>query len=921
MKLTLLKEFFAGFLRTRHFARHFRRLALLESFSDASVSRDVPPTLAQTLVAAANSDAAQLLDQLGSHTDGLSTEEAEVLRERHGLNEVEHEQALPWWTHLWHCYKNPFNLLLTLLAVISWLTEDMKAATVIFSMVVLSTLLRFWQEAKSNKAADALKAMVSNTATVMRPDTPSQAAPMLGRLLGAAAEAKGPQRIELPIKQLVPGDLIALSAGDMIPADCRVLSAKDLFVSQAAMTGESMPVEKFPRQQDADTSNPLDLDNILFMGTNVVSGSATAVILTTGNSTYFGALAQRVSATDRAPTSFQNGVNKVSWLLIRFMFVMAPLVLFINGFTKGDWMEALLFALSIAVGLTPEMLPMIVTSTLAKGAVFLSRKKVIVKRLDAIQNFGAMDVLCTDKTGTLTQDKIFLARHVDVWGEESDDVLELAYLNSYYQTGLKNLLDVAVLEHVEIQRELAVGTAFHKVDEIPFDFTRRRMSVVVAEQGQPHLLICKGAVEEVLAVCRNVRHGDAEEALSDTLLARIRQVTADLNEEGLRVVAVAARPMLEGRDTYSLADERELTLIGYVAFLDPPKESTAPALKALAEHGVAVKVLTGDNELVTAKICREVGLEQQGLLMGNDIERMSDEQLAKAVETTNVFAKLTPTHKERIVRLLKANGHVVGFMGDGINDAPALRTADIGISVDSAVDIAKEAADIILLEKSLMVLEEGVLEGRRTFANMLKYIKMTASSNFGNVFSVLVASAFIPFLPMLPMHLLVQNLLYDISQIAIPFDNVDDEMLKKPQRWQPADVGRFMVFFGPISSIFDITTFALMWHVFGASTPEHQTLFQSGWFVVGLLTQTLIVHMIRTPKIPFLQSRAAMPLMVMTGIIMAVGIFLPMGPLAHYFKLQALPPLYFLFLPLILVAYMALTQAVKGFYVRRFGWQ
>lgn len=904
MKLTL-KEFFAGFLRNRHIARHFRRLALLETFTDTTVSREVPPTLAQTLVSAAGSDTGQLLNTLGSHTDGLSEFEADALREQFGLNEVEHEQPLPWWTHLWHCYKNPFNLLLTLLAVISWLTEDMKAAIVIFSMVVLSTLLRFWQETKSNQAADALKAMVSNTATVMRRDL----------------EEHHAQRIELPIKQLVPGDLIVLSAGDMIPADCRVLSAKDLFVSQAAMTGESMPVEKFPRQQDRDTLNPLDLDNILFMGTNVVSGTAMAVILTTGNSTYFGALAQRVGATDRAPTSFQTGVNKVSWLLIRFMFVMAPLVLFINGFTKGDWTEALLFALSIAVGLTPEMLPMIVTSTLAKGAVFLSRKKVIVKRLDAIQNFGAMDVLCTDKTGTLTQDKIFLARNVDVWGNDSDDVLEMAYLNSYYQTGLKNLLDVAVLEHVEIHRELKVGTAFRKVDEIPFDFTRRRMSVVVAERDQPHLLICKGAVEEVLAVCSRVRHGEVDEALSEELLARIRQVTATFNAEGLRVVAVAARPMIEGRDTYSLADEQALTLIGYVAFLDPPKESTAPALKALAAHGVAVKVLTGDNELVTAKICREVGLEQQGLLMGNDIERMSDTELAKAVETTNVFAKLTPSHKERIVRLLKGNGHVVGFMGDGINDAPALRTADIGISVDSAVDIAKEAADIILLEKSLMVLEEGVLEGRRTFANMLKYIKMTASSNFGNVFSVLVASAFIPFLPMLPMHLLVQNLLYDISQIAIPFDNVDDEMLKQPQRWQPADVGRFMLFFGPISSIFDITTFALMWYVFDANTPDHQTLFQSGWFVVGLLTQTLIVHMIRTPKIPFLQSRAAMPLLVMTGLIMAVGIFLPMGPLAHYFKLQALPSLYFVFLPVILLAYMALTQAVKGFYIRRFGWQ
>ncbi|AUG06980.1 magnesium-translocating P-type ATPase [Pseudomonas sp. S09G 359] len=901
MNLTLLKEFFAGFLRTRHIARHFRRLAMLETVTDASVSREVPPTLAQTLVVAANSSAGQLLGTLGSHTEGLNTQEADALRVQYGLNEVEHEQPLPWWVHLWHCYKNPFNLLLTLLAVISWLTEDMKAATVIFSMVVLSTLLRFWQEAKSNKAADALKAMVSNTATVLRRDAT--------------------KRIELPIKQLVPGDLIVLSAGDMIPADCRVLNAKDLFVSQAAMTGESMPVEKFAHQQDAQTRNPLDLENILFMGTNVVSGAATAVILTTGNSTYFGALAQRVTATDRATTSFQHGVNKVSWLLIRFMFVMAPLVLFINGFTKGDWTEALLFALSIAVGLTPEMLPMIVTSTLAKGAVFLSRKKVIVKRLDAIQNFGAMDVLCTDKTGTLTQDKIFLARHVDVWGEESDDVLEMAYLNSYYQTGLKNLLDVAVLEHVEVHRELKVGTAFQKVDEIPFDFNRRRMSVVVGQEGLPHLLICKGAVEEILSVCNTVRHGDNNEALTDELLARIRQVTAAFNEEGLRVVAVAAQPMTPGRDTYSLADERDLTLIGYVAFLDPPKESTAPALKALKAHGVAVKVLTGDNELVTAKICREVGLEQQGLLMGNDIEDMTDAELAKAVETTNVFARLTPSHKERIVRLLKANGHVVGFMGDGINDAPALRTADIGISVDSAVDIAKEAADIILLEKSLMILEEGVLEGRRTFANMLKYIKMTASSNFGNVFSVLVASAFIPFLPMLPMHLLVQNLLYDISQIAIPFDNVDAEMLAKPQRWQPGEVGRFMLFFGPISSIFDITTFALMWYVFDANTPDHQTLFQSGWFVVGLLTQTLIVHMIRTPKIPFLQSRAAMPLMVMTGVIMAVGIFLPMGPLAHYFKLQALPSLYFVFLPVILLAYMALTQAVKGYYIRKFGWQ
>ncbi|HET8731536.1 MAG TPA: magnesium-translocating P-type ATPase [Moraxellaceae bacterium] len=920
MNLTVLKDLFAGFVRTRHVTRHYHRRALPDSLPPAALGREVPAPLSAALVAKANSDLDALLGELGSHRNGLTDDQADAIRHRVGLNEVEHEKPLPWWQHLWHCYRNPFNLLLTLLAVISFLTDDIKATSVISTMVVLSTVLRFWQEAKSNKAADALKAMVSNTATVMRREPPEARAPVESHG-GLNLLAKSARPVELPIRLLVPGDVIALSAGDMIPADCRVLTAKDLFVAQAAMTGESMPVEKFTRQVDAKAVNPLELDNIVFMGTNVVSGAATALVLSTGKFTYFGALASHVTAADRAPTAFQAGVNKVSWLLIQFMVVMVPLVFLINGFTKHDWLEALLFALSVAVGLTPEMLPMIVTSTLAKGAVFLSRKKVIVKRLDAIQNFGAMDVLCTDKTGTLTQDKIFLARHVDVWGDDSDDVLEMAYLNSYYQTGLKNLLDVAVLEHAEVHRELEVATAFRKVDEIPFDFTRRRMSVVVAEHDEHHLLITKGAVEEILAVCTRVRHGSADEALSLELLARIRSVTADLNEQGLRVVAVAARDLPPTQEVYGLDDERDLVLIGYVAFLDPPKDSTAPALLALAEHGVAVKVLTGDNELVTSKICREVGLEQLGVVLGSDIERMDESSLAAAVESHNVFARLTPAHKERIVRALKTNGHVVGFLGDGINDAPALRTADIGISVDSGVDIAKEAADIILLEKSLMVLEEGVLEGRRTFGNMLKYIKMTASSNFGNVFSVLAASAFLPFLPMLPIHLLVQNLLYDISQIAIPFDNVDEEALRLPQRWQPADIGRFMVYFGPISSVFDITTFLLMWFVFGAQSPAQQTLFQSGWFIVGLLTQTLVVHMIRTVKIPFVQSRAATPLLVMTGLMMAVGVFLPMGSVVHYFKLQALPPLYFVFLPVIVLAYMALTQAMKGYYAHRFGWQ
>jgi len=920
MKLAFLKELFAGFLRTRAISRHFRRIALLDALAlagSAAVSKAVPPALAQTLAAAARADVDTLLQSLASDIGGLSEVQAEAARAQAGPNEVEHEKPLPWWAHLWQCYKNPFNLLLTILAVVSWATEDLKAATVIASMVALSTLIRFVQETKSNKAADQLKEMVSNTATVVRRD-PAE---------GDAGEARRPpggkaqRRIELPIRLLVPGDVLVLSAGDMIPADLRILSAKDLFVGQAAMTGESLPVEKFVRQRDPGAANPLEFDNILFMGTNVVSGSALAVVVATGNRTYFGALAQRVTANDHAPTAFQAGVNKVSWLLIRFMFVMAPLVLFINGFTKGDWLDAFLFALSIAVGLTPEMLPMIVTSTLAKGAVMLSRKKVIVKRLDAIQNFGAMDVLCTDKTGTLTQDRIFLERHTDAWGQASDAVLENAYLNSYYQTGLKNLLDVAVLEHVELHRALEVATVFRKVDEIPFDFTRRRMSVVVAEHDEHHLLICKGALEEMLSVCTHVRHGEATEPLSAELLARIREVTSALNGEGLRVVAVAVKEMPPAKETYGVGDESGMTLAGYVAFLDPPKETTRPALEALHAHGVAVKILTGDNELVTAKICREVGLPMQAVLLGSDVETMDEHALAAAVEHANVFAKLTPAHKERIVRRLKENGHVVGFMGDGINDAPALRSADIGISVDSGVDIAKEAADIILLEKSLMVLEEGVLEGRRTFANMLKYIKMTASSNFGNVFSVLVASAFIPFLPMLPMQLLVQNLLYDISQIAIPFDNVDEELLRKPQRWQPADISRFMLFFGPLSSIFDIVTFCMMWFVFHANTVQKQSLFQSGWFVVGLVTQTLVVHMIRTPKIPFLQSRAATPLLLMTGAIMAIGVFLPMGPLAAYFKMQPLPALYFVLVAAIVVGYMTLTQFMKRFYTRRYGWQ
>ena len=921
MSPIFFKEFFAGFIRTRAISRHFRRLAILDAIKGTTVARDIPATLNQILTAASYSKVDALIAGLDSHLDGLSGTQAELIRARAGSNEVEHERPLPAWLHLWYCYKNPFSMLLTVLATISYFTEDIKAAIVISAMVILATIIRFVQETRSNHAADKLKEMVSNTATVLRRDPAQDAAEEARRYFNVVLHPKGPRKAEVAIKLLVPGDLVLLSAGDMIPADLRILSAKDLFVSQSAMTGESMPVEKFAAQRAAKVINPIELDNILFMGTNVVSGSATAIVIATGSNTYFGALAQRVTATTRTLTSFQSGINKVSWLLIRFMLVMTPVVLLINGFTKGDWLEAALFALSVAVGLTPEMLPMIVTTTLAKGAVLLSRKKVIVKRLDAIQNFGAMDVLCTDKTGTLTQDKIFLERHTDVFGKASDMVLNYAFLNSYYQTGLKNLLDVAVLEHVELHQELAINTAFHKVDEIPFDFVRRRMSVVVSEQDGQHLLICKGAVEEILSICTHVRHGEQVESLAPEMLARIRSVTTSLNGEGLRVVAVAAKEMATPNISYSVADENALTLIGYIAFLDPPKESTAPAIKALKEHGVNVKVLTGDNELVTLKICREVGLHITGVLLGAEVEDMPESELAKQVESCNIFAKLTPSHKERIVQALRGNGHVVGFMGDGINDAPALRAADIGISVDTAVDIAKEAADIILLERSLMVLEEGVIEGRKTFANMLKYIKMTASSNFGNVLSVLVAGAFLPFLPMLPLHLLVQNLLYDFSQVAIPFDSVDEEQVKLPQSWKPDDIGRFMIFFGPISSVFDILTYCLMWYVFSANTTEHQTLFQSGWFVEGLMSQTLVVHMIRTQKIPFIQSKPSWQLMSATILIVTAGIFLVMGPYAAYFKLQALPPIYFAYLSVILLGYMVLTQAMKGIYTRKYGWQ
>ncbi len=943
-----LTHWFSGVVRRQHRQRHFGRRHLIEALARTGPSHPPPELLGRELMRVARAEPAAALAHLSSHPDGLSAREAAARLRRTGPNEVEHEQPLPWWRHLWQCYGNPFNLLLTVLALVSWASGDIRATMVIAVMVLLSTGVRFVQEGRSHRAAEGLRNMVSNRASVLRRPAGSGAptaapAASTGEPAAARPGALAPaQAREIPMRDLVPGDLVTLSAGDMIPADCRVLVAKDLFVAQAAMTGESVPVEKFADGRGSG-EGPLEQTSLVFMGTSVVSGSAQALVVLTGSRTYFGSLASRLASTDRAPTAFQAGVNSVSWLLIRFAMVMVPIVLLINGFTKGDWTQALLFALSVAVGLTPEMLPMIVTSTLAKGAVLLSRRKVVVKRLDAIQNFGAMDVLCTDKTGTLTQDKIALARRTDPMGQPAEAAFELAVLNSFYQTGLKNLLDHAVLEQLGPAQEQRIRAGVRKIDEIPFDFERRRMSVVVMRVDAPastgacapadaaamgaarHELICKGAVEEVLGACSLVCLEDGQQQrtlpLDAAMRDRIGQAVRALNREGLRVVAVAHRDMPALERTYSVADESDMTLVGYIAFLDPPKDSAAPALQALAAHGVNVKVLTGDSEFVATRVCSQVGLPADSVLLGSQVEQMDEAALRVAVEQHRLFARLVPLHKERIVRALRANGHVVGYLGDGINDAPALRAADIGISVDSAVDIAKEAADIILLEKNLMVLDDGVIEGRTTFSNMLKYIHMTASSNFGNVLSVLVASAFLPFLPMLPLQLLVQNLLYDIAQTGIPFDRVDAELVSAPLRWDPAGIGRFMLFFGPISSLFDVSTFAIMWWIFDARTVAAQQLFQSGWFVVGLLTQTLIVHMIRTPRLPFFQSRASAPLMAMTAVIMALGVWLPMGPLAGYFKLQPLPPAYFAWLVAILIGYSVLTTVMKRFYIRRFGWQ
>jgi P-type Mg2+ transporter len=875
----------------------------------------VDPGFSSELMSASRMTESECFAWRSSSPEGLSESDAANRLALHGPNLIAQEKPPSLLREFLERAANPLNALLATLAAASWLLGDVHSSVVVLLIVLLATLMAFVQEHRSNDAAARLRSMVTSMATVKRRD---------------GEEAPGVYG-EIPFERLVPGDVLRLSAGDMIPADLRLLSSKELFLNQSALTGEGMPVEKSAASCGPDERDPFEAPNLCMMGASVVSGFATAMVVHTGAQTCFGRLADRI-AKRRESTSFDKGVNRFIWLMIRFMLVMAPTVFLINGLAKGDWGEAMLFSVAVAVGLTPELLPMIVTVNLAKGAIEMSKRRVIVKRLNAIQNFGAMDVLCTDKTGTLTQNRVVLSLSLDLAGASSERVLEYAWLSSHFQSGLKNLLDDAVLEHVRLGENLRPARDYALVDEIPFDFARRRLSVALSGEAprsegffsmflprmkQRDLLICKGAVEEVLSICAYYELSGKVTAMSAAGLEAARARARALNEDGLRVIAVATKNVTQPKKSYSVADERGLTLQGFVAFLDPPKEDAAAALGELARCGVAVKILTGDNEIVTRKICREVGLDAERVALGAEFEAMDDAALAELVESVDVFAKVSPEQKARVIRALHSRGHVVGYLGDGVNDGPALKAADVGISVDTAVDIARESADIILLDKNLTVLKRGVIEGRKVFGNIVKYIKMGASSNFGTIFSVLGASLFLPFLPMLPVQVLTNNLLYDFSQTAIPTDNVDDDYLERPRKWDIDNLFKFMLAIGPVSSIFDYLTFYVLVVFFdGLNQPA---LFQTGWFVESLLTQTLIVHIIRTAKIPFFQSRPSAALAAMSILVCAIGVILPFTRAGEALSFRPLPEAYWPVLAAIVLAYGLATQLAKSFFLRRFG--
>lgn len=830
--------------------------------------------------------------------NGLSQQDALERLEEYGKNEVASERPTPAWLLFIKAFQDPFVYVLLLLLVVSAATKDYEAATIMTVMILASSVIQFIQSFRSQKASFALKEMIENTCGITRDGVTE----------------------EIPMTDVVPGDVVHLSTGDMIPADAVLIWSNDLFVNQSSLTGESMPVEKFVsanknQEKMSENSTALDLENLVFMGTDVLSGQGKAIILRTGEDTFFGGIAKTVN-TKRGETAFDVGISKVSQLLLKMVAVLFPVVLLLNGFTKGDWNQAFFFAIAVAVGLTPEMLPMIVTSNLAKGALALSKKKVIVKELSAIQNLGSMDILCTDKTGTITEDEVVLVKHVSPLGIVNQDVLNLGYINSKYQTGWKNLIDHAVIKYYDETKDQFTDSKVTKIDELPFDFSRRRLTVAVDIDGK-HLMVTKGAVEEMAEIVSHVEIEGEILPITPSLSAEMSAVNRRLNEEGMRVIAVAYRRDVHNEAVYTIEDERDMILAGYIGFLDPAKQSAIPAIDSLQKHGVTVKVLTGDNEIVARKVCEDVGIPVTEVLVGNQIEQMTDDALRIKAEQINLFAKLSPMQKSRIISVLQEAGHSVGFMGDGINDAPALRKADVGISVDTAADITKDASSIILLEKSLTVLEDGLLEGRKVFCNMMKYIKITISSNFGNVFSVLVASAFLPFLPMLSFQLLVQNLVYDIAQLTTPWDNVDEEDIAKPVTWGVKGLLKFTLAIGPISSIFDILTFIVMWQVFHANTVAHQGLFQAGWFLVGLTSQTLVVHVIRTKKIPFIQSRASFPLMLSSALAILVGLVIVMTPLAQRFGFEAVPTSYWLWFVGIIASYMLVTQCVKYFYIKK----
>lgn len=853
-----------------------------------------PQTKEQELKKLAMLSDRELFMELRTSLNGLSAEDATKRLEEFGLNQIDAEKPKPGWLIFLHAFRDPFVLVLALLMIVSLATRDYEAAIVMAVMITASATISFIQEYRSQKVSLELKELIENTCAVTR----------------------NGQTKEIPMDEVVPGDIVTLATGDMIPADAVLIWTNDLFVNQSSLTGESMPIEKFVDAgiQVEQSISALDMNNLVFMGTDVLSGQGKAIILKTGQHTFFGDIAKNATK-QRGKTAFDTGLTQISKLLLRMVFVLFPIVFLINGLTKGDWSSAFFFAIAVAVGLTPEMLPMIVTSNLAKGAMTLAKEKVIIKELPSIQNLGSMDVLCTDKTGTITEDRVVLVQHLNPLGEDDETVLEMAFLNSSYQTGWKNLMDIAVINYFDEKEKKLPFKEVMKVDEIPFDFSRRRLTVVVNADNH-QWMITKGAVEEMEEICSHIMLDGEVQPLTDTLKKRLRQVNRRLNKEGMRVLTVAVKKDAHQEAIYSVADEQEMTLIGFMGFLDPAKESAVTAIKSLHHHGVTVKVLTGDNEVVAEKVCRDVGIEVSHALLGADIDSMSAEELAEAAETTNLFAKLNPMQKSRIIQALQAEGHTVGFMGDGINDAPALRTADVGISVDTAADITKDASSIILLEKSLNVLDKGVVEGRKVFSNMMKYIKITISSNFGNVFSILVASAFLPFLPMLSIQLLVQNLIYDMAQLTIPWDSVDEEEIAKPVKWQVGGLLKFTLCIGPVSSIFDIVTFLMMWYIIGANTIADQAVFQTGWFVVGLVTQTLVVHIVRTKKVPFIQSRASFPVIITSLIAILAGILLVLSSMKEYFSFTDLPAKYWLGFICITITYLLSVEIAKRFYIR-----